>query len=232
MNSLFNYLINYDLIVISIICSAITLVISLLYTFVLSFRMRTSKSFFITSALTPMVVAVIISVVAIFLDSSTTNVVRIASIAVALGLIRFRSINGKAEEMLVLFAGIGIGVLGGFGLVAYAAILAATVAIMYWVLCDMHIFSHKHTREEKTLRITIPESIDYKNVFDDTFTKYLKEHELLSVKTTNLGSLFRLSYRIIFKSENDEKQFIDEIRTINSNLEISILPFTPDEKVL
>lgn len=220
------------MIVVSIICSAITLAISLLYTFVLSFRMRASKSFFITSTLTPMVVAVIISVVAIFLDSSTTNVVRIASIAVALGLIRFRSINGKAEEMLVLFAGIGIGVLGGFGLVAYAAILAATVAIMYWVLSDFHIFSHKHTREEKTLRITIPESLDYKSVFADTFKKYLREHELMSIKTTNLGSLFRLSYRVVLTNENDEKQFIDELRTMNSNLEISIMPFIPDEKVL
>ena len=82
------------------------------------------------------------------------------------------------------------------------------------------------------LKITIPESLEYNDVFDDTFARYLKQNELVEVKTTAMGSLFRLSYRIEFKDIKEEKEFIDELRVKNGNLEISILPFVGEDRSL
>ena len=229
MDSLFNYLITENPIIVSLLCSCITLFIAVLFTITISLKMHSSKSFFITSSIIPMVVSIIISVVAIFLDNTTTNAVRIISIAVALGLIRFRSINGKAEEMLLLFVGVGIGLLGGLGLVAYAAILAVLVVVAYLVLSKTKVFDFKKFKNEQTLNITIPETVNYKNTFDETFDKYLKQYELVGMKTTNMGSLYRLTYRIVFKNMDDEKEFVDELRTLNSNLDISIVPFVREE---
>ena len=99
MNSLFNLLGNFDKVVISLIIIAIAFAISMLFTLVISLKMKGTKSFFITSAIMPMIVAAVVSMVSIFLDDTTSGAVRIATIAVALGLIRFRSVNAKAEEL-------------------------------------------------------------------------------------------------------------------------------------
>ena len=194
--------------------------------------MRGTKSFFITSVMMPMIVAAVISMVSIFLDDATSGAVRIATIAVALGLIRFRSVNGRAEEMLILFAGIAIGLIAGLGYVLFSLIFAIIVALIYFVLASINVFNGKRFNSERMLKITIPESLEYSEVFNDTFMTYLKNYELMEVKTTAMGSLFRLSYRIVFKNNNEEKQFIDELRTKNGNLEISILPYVMEDKSL
>ena len=128
MNSLFDMLSTIDKVVVALIIIAITFAISMLFTLVISLKMKGTKSFFITSALMPMVVATVVSMVSIFLDATTSGAVRIATIAVALGLVRFRSVNAKAEELLLLFVGIAIGLVCGLGYVAFAGIFAAIVA--------------------------------------------------------------------------------------------------------
>lgn len=180
----------------------------------------------------PMIVAAVISMVSIFLDSTTSGAVRIATIAVALGLIRFRSNNAKAEELLLLFAGIATGLISGLGYVVFALIFATVVATFYILLSNTKLFTNKKFAQEKTLKITIPESLEYSEVFDDTFLRYLKDNELTEVKTTGMGSLFKLTYRVILKDNKNEKEFIDELRTKNGNLEISILPFVAQDKGL
>ena len=232
MNSLFVYLENVEAILVALLIIGITLIISFLFTFFISLKMRATKSFFITSSLMPVVVASIISMVAIFLNDATSGAVRIATIAVALGLIRFRSMNAKAEELLILFVGIAIGLISGLGYVVFAVILATIVVVIYLLLKSVKIFDNKRFAGEKMLKITIPESLEYRDVFDETFTQYLKSHELMEVKTTAMGSLFKLSYRIELKSPQQEKEFIDELRTKNGNLEISILPFVGEDKSL
>ena len=82
------------------------------------------------------------------------------------------------------------------------------------------------------LKITIPEALEYSDVFNDTFARYLKHSELIEVKTTAMGSLFKLSYHIELKAREEEKQFIDELRTKNGNLEISIVPYVGEDKSL
>ena len=232
MKSLFDLLTNVESVYVALMIIGITFIISVLFTYAISFKLRASKSFFLTSAIMPMIVAAVISMVSIFLDNTTSGAVRIATIAVALGLIRFRSNNAKAEELLLLFAGIAIGLISGLGYVVFALIFATVVAIFYILLSNTKLFSNKKFAQEKTLKITIPESLEYSEVFDDTFLRYLKDNELMEVKTTGMGSLFKLTYRVILKDNKNEKEFIDELRTKNGNLEISILPFVGQEKGL
>ena len=233
MNSLFNLLNDkMDKVIIALIIIAIAFVISCVFTFLVSLKLRGTKSFFITSAIMPMIVAAVVSMVSIFLDSASSGAVRIATIAVALGLIRFRSQNAKAEELLLLFAGIATGLICGLGYVVMAAILALVIAGLYLLLSSSKLFSNKRFSEEKLLKITIPETLEYNDVFDDTFAHYLKSNELMEVKTTAMGSLFRLSYKVEFKDIKQQKEFIDELRVKNGNLEISILPFVGEEKSL
>ena len=223
---------NTDKVYIALILIGCTFLITILFAFVVSFKLRATKSFFITLAIMPMIVTAVVSMVSIFLDNTTSGAVRIATIAVALGLIRFRSNNAKAEELLLLFAGIATGLICGLGYVAFSAIFITVVTILFIVLTSTKLFANKTFDSEKMLKITIPESLEYNEVFDETFNHFLKSNELIEVKTTGMGSLFKLSYRIELKDKKEEKQFIDELRTKNGNLEISILPFVGQEKAL
>ena len=232
MKSMFDLLPDIDSVLVALMVTAIAFIISTLFTFIISFKMRATKSFFITSALMPMIVAAVISMVAIFLDNTSSGAIRIATIAVALGLIRFRSTNGRAEELLLLFAGIATGLVCGLGYVIFALIFAIVVAFLFIVLSSTNLFNNKKFNGEKLLKITIPESLEYSEVFSDTFSTYLKTNELLEVKTTGMGAMFKLSYRIVFNDIKEEKQFIDELRTRNGNLEISVLPYVSDNKSL
>ena len=232
MKSLFELMSNVDSVLVALMVTAIAFAISLLFTFLISLKMRGTKSFFVTSAIMPMIVAAVVSMVSIFLDNATSGAVRIATIAVALGLIRFRSTNGRAEELLLLFAGIATGLVCGLGYVVFALIFAVVVALLFLALSSVNLFTNKKFTNEKMLKITIPESLEYSDVFTDTFATYLKSNELLEVKTTGMGALFKLSYRIELNDIKEEKQFIDELRTKNGNLEISILPYVGESKSL
>lgn len=232
MKSMFDLLPDIDSVLVALMVTAIAFIIGTLFTFIISFKMRATKSFFVTSALMPMIVAAVISMVAIFLDNTSSGAIRIATIAVALGLIRFRSTNGRAEELLLLFAGIATGLVCGLGYVIFALIFAIVVAFLFIVLSSANLFNNKKFNDEKLLKITIPESLEYSEVFSDTFSTYLKTNELLEVKTTGMGAMFKLSYRIVFNDIKEEKQFIDELRTRNGNLEISVLPYASDNKSL
>ena len=231
MDSLFN-LLNLDKYVICLLIIGVTFVIGLVYTVIASFKLRATKSFFITSVLIPMIVASVISMVSLFLDETTTGAVRIATIAVALGLIRFKSASGRAEELLLLFGGVAFGLIAGLGYVSIAAIVALLVSSLYVVLSSINIFKFKRVGDEKLLKITIPEDLNYNEAFDAILKTYLKSYELVEIKTTGMGSLFRLSYKVELLAKDTEKQLIDEIRIKNSNLEISLLPYVESSKSL
>lgn len=232
MDSLFNQLVELDKTVICLIITGITLVVGLIYTLIISIKLRASKSFFITSIMIPMIVASIISMVSIFLDDTTTGAVRIATIAVALGLIRFRSASGRAEELLLLFGGVAFGLIGGLGYVLIASILALTISLLYVLLSSFDVLRFKTIGEEKLLKITIPEDLNYNEAFDSILKTYLKSYELVEIKTTGMGSLFRLSYKVELLTKDSEKTLIDELRVKNSNLEISLLPYVESNKSL
>ena len=232
MGSLFDLLTSLDKTVICLIIIGITFAIGLIYTLIISTRLRDSKSFFVTSVIMPMIVASVISMISLFLDSTSTGAVRIATIAVALGLIRFRSTNGRAEELLLLFGGVAFGLIAGLGYVVIALIIATAVSGLFVLLSSINLFKFKSVGEEKLLKITIPEDLNYNEAFDTILKTYLKSYELVEIKTTGMGSLFRLSYKVELLVRDSEKQLIDEIRIKNSNLEISLLPYVESNKTL
>ena len=232
MGSLFSLLSSLDKTIVCLIIIAITLVIGLVYTIIASFKLRTTKSFFVTSVITPLIVASVVSMVSIFLDDATTGVVRIATIAVALGLIRFKSASGRAEELLLLFGGVAFGLIAGLGYVLISAILALVVSGLFVLLSSINLFKFKRIGEEKLLKITIPEDLDYNEAFDSILKTYLQSYELVEIKTTGMGSLFRLSYKVELLAKDSEKALIDELRIKNSNLEISLLPYVESSKSL
>lgn len=232
MGSLFN-LLSLDSVYICLIIIGITFIIGLIYTLIISIKCRATKSFFITSILMPMIVASVISMISLFLtDNSATGAVRIATVAVALGLIRFRSANARAEELLLLFGGVAFGLISGLGYVVIASIIAIVLSLLYVLLSSVNFLKFKRVNEEKLLKITIPEDLNYNEAFDAILKTYLKSCELVEIKTTGMGSLFRLSYKVELLTKDNEKALIDEIRIKNSNLEISLLPYVESNKSL
>lgn len=229
-DSLFSSGITIPLIFISL---GVTLLCGFVAAVIYSIKLRTSKGFFITIALMPVVVTIAFIFLNIMVSNDTTSTIsKVAVVMVGLGLIRFRSAQGKAEEMLALFTSVVIGAISGLGYWLFAIIIACVLPLLYVTLASLNLFDNKKLAQEKLLKVTIPESLEYNDVFNETFNHFLKEVEMVGVKTTGMGSMFRLSYRIVLKNKEEEKEFIDELRTKNGNLEISILPFTVDSREL
>ena len=198
--------------------AAAALVSGLIYSWLMSFRIRSTKRFFLVTTLLPLVVAAVIS----FVSGSIGAGVAIGG---AFGLIRFRSAPGSADEIAAVLIAMGSGIAFGMGYVAYGVIILLGLAALYFVIAALPIFEHRGLSAEKLLKVTIPESLEYNGAFDEIFDRYLRSVESVGVKTTGMGSMFRLSYRITMKNPGEEKALIDALRTKNGNLEISILPY-------
>ena len=205
--------------------AAVALVSGVVYAWIMCFRIRAQKRFFLVSALIPFVVASVITFV-------NGNIGAGVAIGGAFALIRFRSAQGSADEIAGILIAMGSGIAFGMGYLGYGVVILICLALIYFLLSLAPIFEHKGMSQDRLLRITIPESLEYNGVFDDTFAHYLKHVESAGVKTTGMGSMFRLSYKIQMKDPAEEKAFIDELRTRNGNLEISILPYTEKQKEL
>lgn len=201
--------------------AAAALVSGLIYSWLMSFRIRSTKRFFLVTTLLPLVVAAVIS----FVSGSIGAGVAIGG---AFGLIRFRSAPGSADEIAAVLIAMGSGIAFGMGYVAYGVIILLGLAALYFVIAALPIFEHRGLSAEKLLKVTIPESLEYNGAFDEIFDRYLRSVESVGVKTTGMGSMFRLSYRITMKNPGDEKALIDALRTKNGNLEISILPYAQE----
>lgn len=198
-----------------LICLGCSLVIGLILALAYMVRTRYSKSFVATLAMLPAAVCVVIMMV-------NGNVGTGVAVAGAFSLVRFRSVPGTAKEIGALFLAMGAGLIAGMGYLAFAflfAIILGGIMILYNCL---DFGAGGRSSRYKTLHITIPEDLDYTGVFDDLFSKYTSACELVSVKTTNMGSLFKLIYNISLLDLRFEKELIDALRCRNGNLEISI----------
>ena len=191
-------------------CTAESLILGLLIAVVYMYKSDCSKSFAVTLVLMPVIVQMVIMLVNGNLGTSV-------AVAGAFSLVRFRSAPGSAKEISSIFLAMAVGLATGMGFLGTAAVFTIVVEAVWFVLVQTG-FGEK--KEEKVLRITIPESLDYTSVFDDIFAQYLSKCELVQVKTTNMGSLFKLEYRITFRAEGEEKKMIDQLRCRNGNLEI------------
>ena len=194
-----------------LICLISSFILGIIVSFVHMKTIKSNKNFISTLAILPMLVTMVIVLVNGNLGTSV-------AIMGAFSLVRFRSIPGNSKEILNIFFAMVIGLACGMGYIGYAVVFTLIVSILSVIL---NIFNFNNC-ETKMLKILIPENLDYTNVFDDIFNKYLKNYDLVQSKTTNMGSLFELTYIIDLKNNLSEKEFIDEIRCRNGNLKISL----------
>ena len=195
-----------------LICTAVSLLLGVLSALLSLYREKSSRSFAITLAMLPAVVQVIIMLV-------NGNIGTGVAVAGAFGLVRFRSAAGSAREIGLLFLAMAIGLATGMG---YAAMALLFFAIMAAFLLALQYVRFGGTKENvRELKITIAESLDYDGLFDDLFTEYTAESELERVKTSNMGTLYELDYKIVLKDEHKTKAFLDALRCRNGNLNIS-----------
>lgn len=194
-----------------LIATAIALVCGIIAAFAVSFRTHVSKSFLITLVLLPAIVETVIIMV-------NGNVGTGIAVAGAFSLVRFRSVPGKAREIAAIFLVMTAGLACAAGYVGIALLFTLITSV------GMLILSRIPVASERTLdlRITIPETVNYMGAFDDLFSEYTKQHRLVSVKTTNMGSLYKLLYRVELKDAQKTKEFIDALRCRNGNLEIAL----------
>jgi len=136
----------------------------------------------------------------------------------AFGLVRFRSAPGNAREIGSVFLAMAIGLATGMGYLGIAVLLLLIIGAAILILTEIPFGSQSFSQKE--LKVTIPENLDYAGIFDDLFEKYTKSAELMKVRTTNMGSLYELCYRIELKKEEEEKAMLDDIRCRNGNLTI------------
>ena len=207
------------------IMAAAALVSGFIYSWIMSFRVRSTKRFFIVTAIIPFIVAAVITFV-------NGNIGAGVAVGGAFTLIRFRSAQGTADEIAALLVAMGSGIAFGMGYIGYGIVILLALSLLFILLGSLRIFEHKKMAEDQLLRITIPESLEYSGTFDDIFARYLKKVENAGVKTTGLGSMFRISYKVQLKNPSEEKAFIDELRTKNGNLEIALLPYTETQNQL
>lgn len=196
-------------------CIAVALVIGIFLAVVYSYKTKYTKSFVVTLALLPAVVCVVIMMV-------NGNVGAGVAVAGAFSLVRFRSVPGAAKEIGTIFLAMGAGLICGMGYLGYAVLFALILGLAMFVLNKINIGADKRLEQDRILRITIPEDLSYTGAFDDLFEKYTQKSEVVSVKTANMGSLFKLTYNVTLKNSTEEKDFIDDLRCRNGNLEISM----------
>lgn len=220
MKLLFNGLFDTDLtVVISVtdflLCMGVSLVIGLVMALAYMYRTRYTKSFVITLALLPAVVCVVIMMV-------NGNVGTGVAVAGAFSLVRFRSVPGTAKEICALFLAMGAGLIAGMGYLGFASLFAIVMCIAFVVYNRLDFGSKRNAATFKTLTITIPEDLDWSGVFDDIFAQFTTTHDLIRVKSTNMGSMFKLTYNVMLRDICLEKEMIDAIRCRNGNLEIAV----------
>ncbi|MBR1386640.1 MAG: DUF4956 domain-containing protein [Bacilli bacterium] len=211
-NSIFNEATNgIDLVTVSI-CSLVSIVLGFLIAIVYKKTEKGSKYFLTSITIMPLIVQTIIMLV-------NGNLGMAVAISGSFSLIRFRSIAGRSKEIITVFLAMTIGVATGMGYVFFAVFITIIALLLIFLINMSNIFEQT---EEKILKITIPENLDYTDMFDDIFKKYLDKVSLEQVKTVNMGSLFDLSYNVSLKKNINEKEFIDEIRIRNGNLKVML----------
>lgn len=197
------------------LCMFVSLVLGIMIAFAYMYRSRYTKSFVLTLSLLPAVVCVVIMLV-------NGNVGTGVAVAGAFSLVRFRSVPGTAKEICALFLAMGTGLITGMGYLAFGVLFCVVMCLMFLIYNHVDFGMQKQQAKFKTITITIPESLDYTGVFEDIFAQYTQSCEQVRVKTTNMGSMFKITYQITLKDISKEKEMIDKIRCRNGNLEIML----------
>ncbi len=198
-----------------LLCIGASLLLGIILTLSYMYKTRYTKSFLLTLGLLPAVVCVVIMMV-------NGNVGAGVAVAGAFSLVRFRSVPGSAKEICTLFLAMGAGLIAGMGYLAFALLFTVIMSAVLFIYNKVSFSATKNSALYKSVKIVIPEDLDYSGVFDGVFSQYCTYSELSQVKTVNMGSMFRLTYDVILKDSSKEKEFIDELRIRNGNLEITV----------
>ncbi len=194
---------------------AAALLLGLVIAFTYMYNTRYTKSFVVTLALLPAIICVII----IMVNGSVGTGIAVAG---AFSLVRFRSVPGTAKEICALFLAMASGLVAGTGYLGIAAVFTAVMCLAFIILNKLDLGSKKNSDKYKSFRIMVPEDLDYTGVFENVFEEYTSSYELVQVRTTNMGSMFRLTYDVVLRDPSKEKELIDRIRCRNGNLEINV----------
>ena len=198
----------------ALICIAVGIVLGLVISLIYIFsdpHKKYSGNFAFSLAVLPAIVTVVIMVVG-------SDIARAISLGGVFALVRFRSVPGNSKDITNVFFAMAVGLSAGMGYVGLAVIVTVIIGLLYFVLNRFEFGVRKSI--PKQLRITIPENLNYEGAFDDLFEEYTDGCELDRVKTTNLGTLYEVTYLINMKKDVNEKQFIDSLRCRNGNLNI------------
>lgn len=206
-----------------LVCSLASLALGAVIAFAAGFRSRQSKSFMLALLLIPVIVQMVIMLV-------NDNVGAGVAVMGAFSLVRFRSAPGSAKEIVSIFLAMATGLATAKGYIALAAVFVIVISLI--MIISTYVRFKEKDDLVRELKITIPEDLNYAHEFDDLFDTYTKRSKLLNVKTTNMGSLYKLSYEVELKSEDNAQSFIDDLRTRNGNLEIAVLLPAVSEGVL
>lgn len=194
-----------------LLCTLVSLILGLLTALVYMFRNHYTKSFVVALALLPAMVQIVITMV-------NGNLGTGVAVVGAFSLVRFRPVPGTAREIVCIFFAMALGLATGMGYIGFAVLFFLMLAGAMLLLCLTGFGGG--AGKKKLLRVTIPESLDYTGLLDDLFDRYTTSAQLEQVRTTNMGSLYELSYAIALKNPAEEKAFLDEIRCRNGNLNI------------
>lgn len=197
-----------------LLCVVVSLLLGIVLTAAYTYKSKYNAGFVRTLAILPAVVCIVIMMV-------NGNVGTGVAVAGAFSLVRFRSVPGSAKEIGAIFIAMGAGLVSGMGYLGYAVLYTVILSLVMALYVQIRAWE-KNAGSEKTMVITIPEDLDYTEVFDDLLEAYTSRYELTEVKTTNMGSLFKLTYQLSLKDTSKEKEMIDHLRCRNGNLEIMV----------
>lgn len=181
------------------------------------------KNFIIGLVILPAIVSVVILLIG-------SNVARAFSMAGAFALVRFRSAPGNAKDIAIVFFAMASGLACGLGYVLFAAVFVVVLLLLLVLLNFIHFADH--SSENRQLKITVPENLNFNHVFDDLLEKYTTKAQLIKVKTTNMGTMYELTYQVYMKKDVDEKAFMDELRMRNGNFNIILGIAEVDSSIL
>lgn len=194
-----------------LLCTVVSVVLGVLIAVIYMQQGNYSKNFVVTLAMMPVLVQVVIMLV-------NGNVGTSVAVLGTFGLVRFRSVPGTSREIANIFFAMAVGLATGMGYLTFSVAMVVVIGGMFLLLGKTSFGERKYN--EKDLRITIAEDLDYTNIFEDIFAEYTSKSSLEQVKTTNLGSMYELKYHITLKDAKKEKEMIDQLRCRNGNLTI------------
>ena len=194
-------------------CTLTSLALGVAIAFIYMFKHDYNKNFVITIALLPVIVQMVIALV-------NGNIGAGVAVMGVFNLVRFRSVPGSAKDICAVFLAMAVGLATGMGFLALAVLFTVVVGIANVAFVLSPLGNPKASGVDKTLKVTIPEDLDYCGIFDDLFDRYTRRSELVNAKTTNMGSLYQLEYRIELVNATMEKQLLDAIRCRNGNLTV------------